>query len=486
MERLRSVTASHGSLRNAFDGRIYEPSRRRRDAYISASLGLLCVAMICVVGLPQSPARVALRERNEAISYELRDPPSEEIITIDASNRKADANEERMPHLQNGRLNGEAISLHASSKTKDGMLSKALGSLSGWVHSWFANRKKKAKRAEDNTQDTSRAANAGNTSSAATDREEKSYVEDNIDGMEIAYSKSVPKKSIDGVVFLFHGCGQSAKDWYELPEHLAIERQLRKKRLATLALSAKNGASGCWSTRFPAHKNEDAARVSRVVKAWLQSKSLPWNITSHGVGISSGGTFLSILSTLPVLSTIRSQVLYVSPGSMRAFHRATNEYPNTLFVHLGNDKHFASRKAVNNARHVLLSRGVPLVGELQLPIVGLREWTLNARDPRFTMRQSKAFHRAVNECNRAKSQGGDSKLCSYEDVRQMGSEKGEFQPASAGSLRSQRALAQILRVTTGQHEVQSQNADKIVSWLKANKKARRVRPKRAIKETKLA
>lgn len=412
-----------------------------------------------------------MRQGEEITTFDQRDLPSEDIFNIDAFSKQATENDLRDANMESEGLHQTNRGAWAGSSQTDGFVSHAMHTISKWVNSW-RNHSPKAGLEDDGNAGDSRLANVSSVSARGVDRERKRYVEDTVEGMDIAYSKQVPNEAIEGLALLFHGCGQHAKDWYELPEHREIELQLRKHHLITLAFSAKNVVSGCWSTRFPPHKNTDVGRVSHALKSWLLSQKLPNNMTTHGVGISSGGTFLSIFSSLSNEPLVRSQVLYISPGSMRAFRRASDQYPNTLFVHLRNDEQFASRRAINGARHTLLGRNVPLVGELQLPTIRLHEWTLNSREPRFSMKQSRILYRAVNTCNKKIAVEAGTRLCGYQDVAWEGSEQtGLFAALVRGAV-SRRALEQVLRVTSGQHEVHAENADKVAHWLKKHKRAK--------------
>lgn len=279
----------------------------------------------------------------------------------------------------------------------------------------------------------------------------KVYRTAQIKGVHVAYHNPFTDKSLRGVALLFHGCLQDAKDWFQLPEHRNIAAHLLHNRLALLAITSENRVTACWSTRFPAHQNSDAERVNIVTHQWLTDHHISPQTPLIGVAISSGATMLSVLAASQFLPALASQVLYISPGNMRAFHNATSNYPNTLFVHVMADHYYASPSAIESARSILLKRGVKVVGELPLGQIHLLPLTFHHHEPRITRNMSRRLFAAAKKYN------GDvekaAMLSADEVVRNLWINK------ELG-----RGVQQIARVVRGAHEVSARHADLVAEW----------------------
>lgn len=344
-----------------------------------------------------------------------------------------------------------AISAKADSSNSD---SNRLTVLWNWAKSTFNKiRPRWDRRSGIQSRTIAETASLDRNSSGASGA--KKYALENIGGVDVAYYNPFPNKSVRGIALLFHGCMQSGKDFFELPEHRHIADQLLRKKLALLALTSENRVSGCWSTRFPAQQNEDIKRVSMATRRWLADQGLNPLLPLHGVGISSGATMLSVLSSAHEFPYISSQALYISPGNMRAFRNATHEYPNTLFVHLTNDNHYASPSAIAAGRRILLSKGVKLVGELPMSKPHLDPMTFHEHDPRFSALLSRQIYNAL-----------EAQRGSYELEKQTATDVSLLRAEQ--SRPDRRALQQILRVLGGHHEVSGKHADRVAEWLVKN------------------
>lgn len=288
-----------------------------------------------------------------------------------------------------------------------------------------------------------------------THHSSKAFHTTQINGIDVAYLNPFEAKNVRGIALLIHGCGQQAQDWFSLPEHRHIAAQMLRKRLALLAVTSGNQVTGCWSTRFPSWQNDDVERVVIATRQWMVDQGLPPATPLHAVGISSGATMLSILSSANLLPNLMSQALYISPGNLRAFRNATERYPNTLFVHVTNDEHYASAAAVAKARQILLQRKVGLVGELPLPQVQLTPLTLHEREPRIPRDTSRKVYAAA-----------EGQKEHVETV--MRSTKSEDLVGLWEDRNSRRAVRQVIRVVNGFHEVSAVHADQVASWLVNN------------------
>jgi hypothetical protein len=286
----------------------------------------------------------------------------------------------------------------------------------------------------------------------------KGFLVDQIEGVHIAYAMCDKQPAL-GVALLFHGCGQTALDWFQLPEHRAVVRRLQNAHLAILALTSVSNLSKCWSTRYPATENDDATRVSVATRQWFDTHEARSNIPIYGVGLSSGGTFLSILATSAAMPRLSSQVIYVSPGSMRAFRgkRSLVPYPSTLFVYVPGDA-YGSKERVLAARDALIEReqGHVQVGVLALKPPKLDFTTLLDHEPRFSEHAARHIVELLAQSQRA-----------YSETIRLNADDEVILKVHADP-RSRLALEQIIKVLSGQHELSSVHADWVVSWLTAH------------------
>jgi hypothetical protein len=440
---------------------------------ISAGCGLLIVALFCFARHPAAPVRVSSRRTAPSVD---RRAAVGDIFTLDSDNIDG-------PHrIVTPFTSQESIeSRHAFFPVSFSFLGDF------WRSIWAGARTGESanlRPLEYDDVDGSQA-NASLTESIANALDPlKSFIEETYDGYAIVSSRAGIDE-VAGIALLFHGCGQSARDWYELPEHRQVVRQLQASQILPVSFSASNSASGCWSTRFPAGKNEDALRVIRSFAWFSNQHSLPPRLLRYGVGISSGGTFLSILSGSDDMPPISTQVLYISPGSMRAFRHASEEYPNTLFVHLRNDIEYASHRAVSDGRRALLMRGVKLVGEMSQKAVPLRPLTMHSRDPRLSQTTSKYLFNVLMSCRVGKGNGntaGDYTdtlrgrgTCQEADILRIHENIHQLRELREGGPVASRSLRQLVRVLNGQHELSSSSSDKVVRWLKGHPRHRQSR-----------
>lgn len=282
-----------------------------------------------------------------------------------------------------------------------------------------------------------------------------SYHAVTINSIGVAYHNPFSPRNIKGIGLLIHGCGQDASDWFELPEHRHVAAHLLRRRLALLAISSGNRVNGCWSTRFPHWQNEDVERVIIAVNQWSSDHNIPPTAPIYGVGVSSGATMLSVLAASNLLPSLASQALYISPGNQRAFRNASEVYPNTLFIHLTTDQHYASPAAIATARKILLKRKVELVGELPLGKLVLTPLLLHEREPRISVEMSKKIF-SVLDLHREDMEKA-MRVSTSEEVVELWSDR---------NLR--RSVKQVIRVVNGQHELLATHAEKMADWLIRN------------------
>lgn len=271
---------------------------------------------------------------------------------------------------------------------------------------------------------------------------QQTYQTSRIANIDLAHH--IPSKP-DGIAILFHACTQSAEAWYTFPEHRRLANLLALQNITTLAIGAQNTFTGCFSTRFPPEENEDVQRVLVAVEQFSYENNLD-DLPLYAIGVSTGATFASVLSSSKRFNAL-NQVLYLSLGNQRAFHRATSSYPNTLFVYDQNISPF-----LVETRERLLSRNVQVVGEMPMrrPV-----WTadiFHLREPRIHLYTSKALYSEIQRY------GNDINLVLQKS--RHGHLAPLFQDASL-----QAAAIQIFRVVKGSHELSSTHAEHVVNWL---------------------
>lgn len=286
--------------------------------------------------------------------------------------------------------------------------------------------------------------------------ESSPFQEASIAGVHVAYKIPNNIHDIVGVALLFHGCQQNATDWSQLPEHRQIVSHLLNRRLSIIAFTSRDRVSGCWSTNFPSEHNLDASAVIRSVHLWLSAVSIPTDIPMYGIGISSGASFLTVLAHSGQLPHLHSQALYMSPGNQRALRDATSQFPNTLFVYLLSDNHYASPEMVTKSKHILSRRNVQNLGELPLDALTFAPDTFHKRDPRISLEHSHQLYDV------SKNYRGKAMEFAIRTSTNAAAEK------IRDNVQLQRAVRQVTRVVSGAHEVSGTHANLVVKWLIQN------------------
>lgn len=282
----------------------------------------------------------------------------------------------------------------------------------------------------------------------------------NFAGISVAYHVPFPSNQLAGVVLLFHACRQSASDWFTLPEHRRLASQLLRHRLAILAITSSNRITKCWSTRHPASKNYDIARVRLALRQWSISQGIAHGAPFYAVAVSSGASFLSVLSAAqpPIIPSLASQALYLSSGNLRAIRNASaSSFPNTIFVHLHADLYYAPPDTVAAARIALLDKRVPLVADLPLNVEPWTATSIHEHEPLISEEESAAIFHHLRRCN-------ENIECAVRAATAMNSSMAQLWDQH--HLR--RSLVQIDRVFKGKHEMTASHAAHVVDWLLQN------------------
>lgn len=454
------------------------PAQLRRHVQRMAGMGFMLISVMCFVAASEISRRKSAPRYLATTSARIPVVEKSEITDYEASAMRSKIGSgSESPRIM-------SYGMKAGVFERPGILA----SLWAYAASFFPSPSRNRDTSEsDSSQSSLLAPNF--TGSASNPFEAlKPYIEQRMsNGLEVVYSREAIEHP-SGVAFLFHGCGQWASDWFQLPEHRRVVEDLRVAGIATVAFSSSsNAATRCWSTRFPADKNSDAVAVALAAHEFLLNKSLPETLPRYGVGVSSGATILSILSGSASMPRIASQVLYISPGSMRAFRDASSTYPNTLFVHSKSDENFASAPAISAARHALLENQVHVVGEMAQHRVPLRPLTFHARDPVLSTASSRRIYGIFATCRAtpaapAQDNNGDAEdgaACHFEEAVARNARDPVLEPLLANTLAA-RSLRQVMRVVSGGHELSSSSSDKVVAWLRAHARvtpsASRTRP----------
>lgn len=193
---------------------------------------------------------------------------------------------------------------------------------------------------------------------------------------------------LTGLLILFHGCGHGGEDWFILPEERVIVRHALVNGFGVLAVSARGK---CWQDMWPMDQNEDAQAVRRSVSAFVARERLE-ALPRFGIGVSSGGTFITIIARAMGFAAISVQISPGHWGALEAVPKAPQEagvgaadddlstrrvapggapyygssaitvddnapFPPVAFVYMVRDP-WASEKAIRTSKSMLESKGV--------------------------------------------------------------------------------------------------------------------------------
>jgi len=155
-----------------------------------------------------------------------------------------------------------------------------------------------------------------------------------------------PGKRITGVLALFHGCKGTDHWWFKMPEGNRVVAHAQEQGLVCIAFRANNGEHKCWSD-FPSERrtNPDIVRVRTALDAFLGEHHWESQLL-YGLGASSGGSFISLLSRYYKFKAI---TIMISPG-VASF--ATNDYgtekvpERVAFIYMSEDNQWATADAI--------------------------------------------------------------------------------------------------------------------------------------------
>eukprot|EP01004_Peranema_trichophorum_P005505 NODE_4362_length_1179_cov_53.969697_g3853_i0.p1 GENE.NODE_4362_length_1179_cov_53.969697_g3853_i0~~NODE_4362_length_1179_cov_53.969697_g3853_i0.p1 ORF type:complete len:348 (+),score=65.73 NODE_4362_length_1179_cov_53.969697_g3853_i0:58-1101(+) len=161
---------------------------------------------------------------------------------------------------------------------------------------------------------------------------------ENNEGTQVVWEK--PKLNPKGVVFLAHGCSHSATDFWDkspncpscigLPEDKALRQGLINSGYAVIAISSQDReGSKCWNPE------DDIDPVKNGLKSLIQRERMD-QLPIYGIGISSGGGFVTFLSQSFKFDAIEVQIM----GTLDEM--ISKSFPPTLFTHMPRDSRMAN------------------------------------------------------------------------------------------------------------------------------------------------
>lgn len=126
------------------------------------------------------------------------------------------------------------------------------------------------------------------------------------------------KGEAKGLVLFVHGCGRSARDFWDagpgctichgLPEEKKMVSETLHAKYIAVAVSSPSRGSECWDTQTAAHRD----LVSKAIEEWKNEVSLGRDIPLFAYGLSSGAIFAT---SLPRTSNITALAAQASEGA---------------------------------------------------------------------------------------------------------------------------------------------------------------------------
>ena len=172
-------------------------------------------------------------------------------------------------------------------------------------------------------------------------------------GTEITWQK--PPLFVKAVLFVAHGCGHSALDFFDrsktcqqcigLPEEKAVVKHALEAGFLVIAASSKDRAgTRCWSVKTPGQDDDDGAAVRRAIHTIVERELPRQKLPLFAFGASSGGSFVQ---TLPLYAPeMVAVVAQIAPGltviSPEGFRMPPSKTP-TAFSHMPRDASTAKK-----------------------------------------------------------------------------------------------------------------------------------------------
>lgn len=167
------------------------------------------------------------------------------------------------------------------------------------------------------------------------------------------------------VLLLFHGCKNSASVWaLGAPERVLLRPLLEEQQTLVIALSssasrARAAGNGCWNNKAEPGSNTDVVNVWTILGSLFAANPSLRQATLHGLGVSSGGAFISLLATVLQFDSI---VVYIA-----ALHpQLTDALPPDVSPPAGSTRSQSQRTAFDaSAVHEWESKTSPIPKELR-------------------------------------------------------------------------------------------------------------------------
>lgn len=213
-----------------------------------------------------------------------------------------------------------------------------------------------------------------------------------LESIEAVYQLPTPLESIQGVLFVAHGCSHSATDWWPksssctkctgLPIEMSIVREaVYTNKFAVIAISSLNRVHKCWN-------GKDVPRVQEAVKYFYKNIIPGKNVSFHALGASSGGGFVGFLSQQT--SEIPVSSLCVQISSVGGEKSST--LPPALFILMSRDEH-----TLNHVKTIT----APAISKSSVLVTSPKEirpdYFSSKSNKLITAEESRAIHAAFSE-----------------------------------------------------------------------------------------
>ena len=203
-----------------------------------------------------------------------------------------------------------------------------------------------------------------------------------------------------GLVFLLHGTGDAAGDWFSQPERLLLARDLVAAGYGVAALSSVNRTNGTWAPQSVLANNPDAlnhaAALDRLTRDGALGADKPVFFLGEAAGANAALRFADLLATATPARAVKGAILYLSAGVDTL--TVTSHVPQ-FFALAANDETLgaAGLADARDNSQLLLGRGVAtaLVSNQVSPVHSARFRALSLTNSAFTPTDAQAVWTAV-------------------------------------------------------------------------------------------
>lgn len=203
-----------------------------------------------------------------------------------------------------------------------------------------------------------------------------------------------------GVVFLLHGTGGSAANWFNSPESALLVRDLVAAGYGVAALSSINRNAGTWNAQPLLANNPDALNHIAALNKFAADGLLPANRPVFLLGFAEGAAaavrFADQLVAATPARPVRGTILYCAAGNETS--SVVGRIPS-LYVLADNDSALGATgaAAARTNSQLLVGRGIAtgVVNNLAAPVHQGRFRALSVTNPAFTSADATAVWNAV-------------------------------------------------------------------------------------------